>query len=246
MPVDVLYPCEQDLFRTDKSVPQEGTAAFRTEQALLSMVRMGDLNYKQAFNNAAMISSGMRIAGVDSLRQSKISVSVFAALCARAAIEGGMLPETAHTLANACIANIEKSRTISDIATCAYAMYSDFVERVHRGKSNENLSPQIRSVCDYIQLNLEKPLTTKEIAKRIGYADYYLTKKFKSEMGITLTEYIQNARIEAAKMLLTTTDHSIQVISDRLQFTTRSYFGVVFHKYTGMAPAEYRTRNKPA
>lgn len=65
-------------------------------------------------------------------------------------------------------------------------------------------------------------------------------------MGITLTEYIQNARIEAAKMLLTTTDHSIQVISDRLQFTTRSYFGVVFHKYTGMAPAEYRTRNKPA
>ncbi|MDO4284629.1 MAG: AraC family transcriptional regulator [Eubacteriales bacterium] len=244
MTTDVVYPNAQTLFTESDPVPKEAGALLRTEQRLLDLVRTGSLHYRKEFQNAAMISSGMRLDGVDSLRMAKISVTVFASLCARAAIEGGLLPEAAHTLGNACIVSVEKSRTVSEVAACAFAMYSDFVERVHRCRADANLSPQIRSVCDYIELNVEKPLTTRELADRFGYADYYLTRKFRSETGVTLSEYIQRARIEEARRLLATTDCGIQTISERLQFSTRSYFGVVFRRYTGMAPAEYREKER--
>lgn len=61
-------------------------------------------------------------------------------------------------------------------------------------------------------------------------------------MGIKVTDYIKQARIEYAKIALLTTKKSIQEISDSLQFGTRNYFSKVFHEIVGMTPAAYREK----
>lgn len=71
---------------------------------------------------------------------------------------------------------------------------------------------------------------------------YYFIRKFYKEMGIKVSDYIKQARIEYAKVVLVTSKKSIQEISDLLQFGTRNYFSKVFHEVVGMMPAAYREK----
>ena len=83
-------------------------------------------------------------------------------------------------------------------------------------------------------------LSAEKIAAAMGYTPYYFTKKFYKETGMRVTDYIRQAKIEYAKLLLLTTKKTIQEISDLLHFGTRSYFSKVFHEQMGVTPAAYR------
>lgn len=70
--------------------------------------------------------------------------------------------------------------------------------------------------------------------------DYYFSKKFKQEVGITLAEYIRSKRLERAAMLLQSTNEDVQAIAMRLQFCSQSYFTDSFRKKYGISPSKYR------
>ena len=84
-------------------------------------------------------------------------------------------------------------------------------------------------------------MTLKEIAESLGYAEYYLSKKFKEETGKYFKDFIREKRIERAKFLLKNSSLTMQEIRARLQFGSQSYFADVFRKMTGMKPTEYRS-----
>lgn len=220
---------KKDRFRT-----------YQTERALMKMVREGDLNYKTALDNSNAVSAGIPIQSADPLRQMKTSVIVFTSLCVREAITGGMSPEHAYQLGDDYIQSVENCASSEKIAAYSYAMYTDFIERVHKCRTNMEVSRQIRTCCDYIEIHVEEPLSIQELADMIGYTKYYLSRKFKAEMGVSVTEYVKAARIERAKLLLSTTDLSIQEIADILRFCSRSYFGTVFLQVVGCTPTEFR------
>lgn len=69
---------------------------------------------------------------------------------------------------------------------------------------------------------------------------YY--KEVPKRKGIKLLDYLKDIRLNYAKIWLTTTNRSIQDISDTLQFGTRNYFTKVFKERTGITPNEYRAR----
>ena len=89
-------------------------------------------------------------------------------------------------------------------------------------------------------MNYTRPLSLDEIARQVGYTEYYLTRKFTKETGMKLTEYIRSVRINAAKVMLLTSKKDIQQISEELQFGNRSYFDRVFRQETGVSPARFR------
>ena len=51
-----------------------------------------------------------------------------------------------------------------------------------------------------------------------------------------MTDYAKFAKIERAKVLLKSTDQSIQDIAAALSFSTRNYFSRVFQEVTGQTP----------
>ena len=139
---------------------------------------------------------------------------------------------------------MDNAQNAPEITGIGMSMIDDFINLVHSKNADQNLSKPVRSCCDYIESHLEEKLAISDLARRVGYTDYYLSRKFKSETGLSVNDYIKNARIRRAKTLMTTTDLSIQEISDILGFSARSFFAEVFKQVVGIPPAQWRDENK--
>lgn len=212
------------------------------EKLILQAVTDGNRNYKEIVEREENYSSELISSTGDSLRDGKNSVLVFAALCTRTAIDGGLPIKTAKEMETQYVSEIEKSGTITQLKNVKNKMLDDFVCRVRESQENPLISKTTQESCDYIRANVLRPLTVEEIAQEMGYTTYYFTKKFYKEMGIKVTDYIKQARVEYAKIALLTTKRSIQDISDSLQFGTRNYFSKVFHDIVGMTPVAFREK----
>ncbi len=213
---------------------------YAAERALLDMVRNGDLNYADALRTSSLLSTGVPVQGRDPLRQAKTSVTVFCTLVCRAAIEGGLSPDAAYSLSDAYIQSCEDAVTIGELMKLPQLMYDDFIRRVHKCRMNPRYSQAVQQCVDYIELHLSDRIRAADLAALVGYSEYYITRRFKQETGYSINNYIKFAKIERAKVLLASTDDSLQRIADALGFATRSYFSQCFKEVTGQSPAEYR------
>lgn len=216
-----------------------------SERALLHCVREGDLNYQAALSKAASLSSGVRIQTRQPVNQAIISGASFISLCTRAAIEGGLSPDTAYTIGDGYIQSLISCRTVSEVGAVNHAMYEVFIRRVHRMLEGAPLSAQIRSCREYIEMHPEEELTLSQLAARAGYTDYHLSKKFKTETGESINDYINRVRIERAKILLETTKMPISEIAMQLHYCSPTYFGTRFREIAGMLPSAYRKEKQP-
>ena len=238
---DIVMPTE--LLRPAK--PAEPTKrdryqVYAAERALLDMVRNGDLNYAEAFSNSSLLSSGVPVSGPDPLRQVKSSITVFTSLVCRAAIEGGVSPEEAYSLGDAYIQRAENARSQQELLNLPATMYDDFIHRVHRCRTNPRYSQAVQKCIDYIELHLEERIRAADLARQTGYDEYYLTHRFKKETGYAVSDYVRFAKIERAKVLLSSTALSVQEIADKLGFSSRSYFIRSFRGVTGQTPSAWR------
>lgn len=242
---DLRY-CESEQHTPGTYTQQELTDAhgtYKDEQEMLRMVREGDLNYQAHMNRMSVTGHLGKLSNGDPMRQMKNTVLVCITLFSRAAIEGGLTPEVSYSLTDRYFQSVEACATISDLVEIAHTMQADFIQRVHRCRTS-HLSQPIRACCEYIDLHLEDKLTLAQLAQQVGYTEYYLSKKFKREVGLTPNAYIRKARLERAALWLRTTQEEIQEISERLQFCSQSYFADQFRKLFGITPTEYRQQKK--
>lgn len=212
------------------------------EKAMLKMVKLGDLNYKDALSASMSISDGVGVKAKDSLGSGKVSTIVFCSIVCRAAIEGGISPDEAYSVGDAYIQSAMDANTIDELSTICMSMYDDFVRRVHRTRENHKFSEPIQRCCNYIEMNLNRNIHAQELADMVGYSVTYFTRRFREETGFGISDYVKAARIERAKLLLETSEDSVQEVSDKLGFTTRNYFTKCFREIAGMTPVEYRNR----
>ena len=70
----------------------------------------------------------------------------------------------------------------------------------------------------------------------------FLSRKFKSETGINLIDFILMRKSEEGKRLLRYTDRTITDISGYLGFSSPAHFSRTFRKYIGKTPGEYRAK----
>ena len=237
---DIYFSYIQDSPLPRKKPTKDRRRVYQSEQAMLEMVKNGDLNYKKALGDSMKVSNGVEITAKDAIRRARISTVVFCTIVCRAAMEGGMNPEEAYSLGDAYIQSALDARTISETTSICMTMYDDFIRRVHRLKENPHYSEPIRRCCDYIAMNLDRNLHAQELADLVGYSVTYFTRRFREETGLGISDYVKKARIDRAKLLLKTSDDSILEISEALGFTTRNYFTKCFREVTGITPIEYR------
>lgn len=231
----------EDKKKDDFLVEKHGT--YMAENEILKLVETGNLNYKKEMEKYVRIGTTGRLSEKDYIRHAKNIVIVFAALCTRAAIRGGLSSETAYQLREQYINSVERAGTLAKINETSFSMMGDFVQRVHKNRLlSENVSPQIRETCDYIGLHLGERLEISMLAARHGYTDYYFSNKFKHETGRSLSDYLNEQRIEKARELLESTSMDVQDICNELGYNSQSYFGKIFRQSVGVTPGQYRTK----
>ncbi len=237
----VYQTAKQSAQKNDQSLQKRNRHfTYMAEQELLYNVREGNMNFTKALEKSSSLSTGVQIKSENPIGQAQISVIVFTSLCAREAIKGGLSPDIAHSVGDAYIQNMVEAKTISELSLLSNAMYIDFIRRVKGAKTDAKYSPVVRDCCDYIQTHIGESINAGALAEQFGYTPYYLSRKFKSETGTSITRYIDSVRIEKAKMLLISTRDSITDIASSLCYCSASYFGESFRRTVGVLPGEFR------
>lgn len=213
---------------------------YEAEKEMIRLVREGDLNYKAHMNVLANTGRVGNIADGTTLRQLKNMLIVNVTLFSRAAMDGGLPPETGYTLSDQYLQAIEKTNSIQALIEINATMQDDYIQRVHQYRQNKALSKPIRICVEQMRSRMEENITLENFAKEFGYSTYYLSKKFKAETGQTFKDYLRNLRLERAKFLLRNTQMSILEISEKLQFCSASYFSDTFRKAYGISPTDFR------
>lgn len=228
----------------DKSVTIHGT--YDAEQEMLRAVREGDtVNFKKIMNRMAKIGTmGQMAQKGDRKRLMKNAVLVNIILFSRAAVDGGLPPDLSLSLADRYMQGVETCRTLQELRELTTTMQEDYVTRVHRIRENQEISNVSRSVLAWLDVHLEEKIQIDEIAAELGYSTYYLSRRFKKEVGKSIGECLREKRIEQAKFLLQSTDLPVHEISDRLWFNSPSYFTSCFCEAVGMLPTAYRSQHR--
>ena len=222
---------------------QQHHGIWASEQEFLRLFKDGNPDYSKALQNSSHLSNGVKHNPKNSLRAAKNNAFVLLTLISRAAIEGGVSPNVAYDLCDFYGQRIEDSVSLDDNGTVIEEMQTVYFQKVCEAKHTDGISPIVKNCCDYIGVHINEKLSIGDLAERAGYSEYYFSRKFKQEMGCTITEYIMREKIERAKVLLSTTNMSILDISIELSFNSRSYFSDSFQKIAGIAPGEYRKQN---
>ena len=104
---------------------------------------------------------------------------------------------------------------------------------------------QIEEIVRYIDENYSRQISLDDIAKTFFISPYYLSRKFKAEVGYTVNQYIQNLRLGKAEQRLAFEDTSIKTIAAECGFDNLKYFYSVFKVKTGHTPNEFRCLLRP-
>ncbi|MOA03856.1 Arabinose operon regulatory protein [compost metagenome] len=98
----------------------------------------------------------------------------------------------------------------------------------------------INKICAYIDEHISEDLSLVRLADEIHFNPSYLSRLFKQERGMKLSEYIEDARFAKAKELLRRTELKIAEIGTCIGYEAPHSFTRVFKKWTGMSPQEFR------
>ena len=108
----------------------------------------------------------------------------------------------------------------------------------------KDASAVVAKIDAYIQDHLDRDLSRDDIARAVYRNPAYLSRLFRKETGLSLSEYIAKLRIERAKRLLTETNDKISHIAECVGYYHFSYFAKLFKKMTGLSPQEYRKKHQ--
>lgn len=112
--------------------------------------------------------------------------------------------------------------------------------KICKDASHPEHSPFVDTVLTYINADLRGDLSLKALASHLNVNASYLSSLFSEEMGISLTAYVNQRRMEHAKRLLTQSVNSVKSIAFQSGFNDIHYFSRQFKKYTGLSPKAYR------
>ena len=124
----------------------------------------------------------------------------------------------------------------------------DIYDKCHRFFTSqviEGRSRQDEVFKKFMDLVHEYSTSEREVtfyADKICISTKYLTGICRNVTGYSAKQIIDNFAILEIKVLLQSTNMSIQEIADRLNFPDQSYLGRFFKRHEGMSPKEYQNK----
>ncbi|MFD1952951.1 response regulator [Paenibacillus thailandensis] len=120
-----------------------------------------------------------------------------------------------------------------------YLRVLDMLAASRKFKNKLNLE----EIKQYAERHFAENITLEQMAKVFYVSKEYLSKAFKQEYGLNLTDYILRQRMEKAKEWLLDEGLSIKAVAEMAGYEDVAYFYRVFKKHYGVAPGEMRKKS---
>lgn len=121
------------------------------------------------------------------------------------------------------------------------SLYEILAALSHTGKSTSGDFPRwLGLIKQEIDDDVENCGRVRELAERAGVHPVYLARKFRSCLGVSVSEYVKQRRVEVTTQLLSIRRLSLAAIACQAGFSDQSHMGRVFKSKTGLTPDTYR------
>ncbi|WP_308637927.1 AraC family transcriptional regulator [Paenibacillus silvisoli] len=147
---------------------------------------------------------------------------------------------------NGYLMKLQKMETIDEILTDFNALFDRLALELEAKKDNKYLK-LLDLVSQIVHRELANPaLSLDYIADEIDLSPPYLGKLFKKHRLVSVSDFINNVRLNYASQLVATSTDTITDIMEQSGFASRSHFFTQFKKAYGLTPSQYRLNAKQA
>lgn len=129
------------------------------------------------------------------------------------------------------------TRSITDLIAWMNHMVNKAMEYANTVEQSFSV---VQRVISYIKQHIAEDVSREEIANHVFLNPDYLTRIFKKETGMAVSDYLFQERLKLAQELLTKTDMSISAVASHIGYANFSHFSRMFKKHTDLNPVEYR------
>ena len=117
---------------------------------------------------------------------------------------------------------------------------NDSLSRALADVVKESSEDPIAQIGTYIEQHFAEELSLQGMSERFYLSREYISRRFKQQYGVNLSEYVLTIRMNEAKRLLETSRQRIYEVAQAVGFSDDKYFRKVFKKQVGVTPNEFR------
>lgn len=235
----LISPQEKHVHQEDPLISiQVLEYRYEAENRLMRAVSQGAMQKAEL-----MISNTSHTAiekrNADPLRNMKNYTIILNTLLRKAAEQGLVHPLHIDHLSSNIARRIENIASLEEGQKLQKEMVVKYC-RLVKNHSMKNYSLLVQKVITRIDMDITADLSLKSQAQLLNINASYLSTLFKKETGQTLTDYVNNRRVEFACVLLKNTNLQVQTVAQQCGILDVNYFTKTFKKYKGQTPKEYR------
>ncbi|MDP4175103.1 MAG: AraC family transcriptional regulator [Bacteroidota bacterium] len=144
--------------------------------------------------------------------------------------------------------SLEKGYTKNNLqysSMCLWYFLCSFLHADHFKQFSYVLKKDIvDQIIDFMQSNLSKNFSLKELSNAFGYSASHFSYMFKNKTGYAPLEFFSRLKIQRSCQYLDSTDLHIKEIASLHGYDDPYYFSRVFRKVMDVSPNEYRVKQK--
>lgn len=101
---------------------------------------------------------------------------------------------------------------------------------------------KLKTILKYVEEHYDERITIDHMAELTYYSKSHFMKFFKTHMGSSFIEYLNDYRLTMAERMLRSSDDSVLEIAGKSGFENLSYFNRMFKRKYGCSPGKWRNR----
>lgn len=115
----------------------------------------------------------------------------------------------------------------------------DNKSRIEKQRQSFRQQELFNNFMALLQKDYTRERNIKYYASKLCVTPRYLSRVIHDVSGLFASDHIDHFVIEEAKQLIRSKKYTISQVSDMLNFTSQSFFGRYFKKFTGYTPKQY-------
>lgn len=230
------------LHETQDAEDRKRHRPMREENAFWHAVAAGDLDFvrQNCKEKKFTETEGVGVLSRDAVTNLKYHFVITTAMITRLCVESGMEMEQAFRLSDFYIIKLDSLHSVQAVAGLHDQMVLDFTGKMRLLAKKAGTSKPVVDCIDYIYAHIQERITVDDLAVYTGLSPSHLSRLFKKETGISISDYIREKKVAKAQELLRFCSLSLIEISNFLSFSSQSHFTQLFREFTGMTPKKYR------